>query len=66
MVSFSSISALRNELKHSKENYVVDITDIELKVKQIIGDGITNYKFVPGKLPELQMIKQFCKEVGVN
>ena len=57
---------LRNNFKHLKENYAVDISDLELKVKQFIDNGITNYKLINGQVPDLQMIKQFCKEVGVN
>lgn len=56
----------RNELKHLKDNYTVDISEIELKVKQIIGDAVTNYKLISGELPKLSQIKRFCKKVGVS
>lgn len=56
----------RNELKHLKDNYTVDISELELKVKQIIGDAVTNYKLISGELPKLSQIKRFCKKVGIS
>ena len=57
---------LRNNFKHLKEGYTVDISELELKVKQFIANGITNYKLISGQVPDLPMIKQFCAEIGVN
>lgn len=56
----------RNELKHITDNYTVDVSELELKVKQLIGDAIINYKLINGELPKLSQIKRFCKKIGVS
>ncbi|MBS1635380.1 MAG: hypothetical protein JST26_05610 [Bacteroidetes bacterium] len=57
---------LRNNLKHMTPDYLVQLDELELTVKQFIGNAITNYKLLSTQLPALSNIEKFCKIVGVS
>lgn len=59
-------NALKNSFKHAIPGYETNISDLNEKIIQFIGDAVTNYKLISGQLPNLPFVNMFCIEYGVS